>query len=129
MDGEGRGARGSSGGILEFVLGAAMVVGGAYLLTDRVTVRSGYSSVWGGNTFVLTLLPLVVGIGMLFFGGRPRIAKLLMFIGAVLVVVAVVSNMRVHFRPTTLFETLAMFFLLAAGLGLVARGLRPSRGR
>ena len=127
MDGDARGAAGGSGGILEFVLGAAMAVGGIYLLTTRVTVRSGFSSFWGGETFLLTLLPLVLGIGLLFFGGRERLAKLLIFVGAILVLVAAVANMRVTFRPTTLFATLAMFFLLAAGLGLVARGLRPQR--
>jgi hypothetical protein len=127
MDGKERGATGTSGGILEFVLGVAMAIGGAYLLTNRVTVRTGHSSAWGGSTFILTLLPLIAGVGMLFFGGRPRLAKLLIFGGATLVLVAVVANMRIHFRPTTLFETLVMLFLLAAGIGLIARSLRPAR--
>lgn len=69
MDREARGAGGASGGVLEFVLGVAMAVGGIYLLTDRVTVRSGFSSFWGGNTFILTLLPLIVGVGMLSSAG------------------------------------------------------------
>lgn len=128
MDGKERGATGTSGGFLEFVLGVAMAIGGAYLLTTRVTVRTGHSSVWGANTFILTLLPLIAGVGMLFFGGRPRLAKLLIFGGAILVLVAVVANLRIHFRPTTLFETLVMLFLLAAGIGLIARSLRPARG-
>ena len=127
MDGEARGAGGSSGGILEFVLGAAMAVGGAYLLTNRITVRSGFSSFWGGNTFILTLVPLIAGVGLLFFGGRPRLAKGLILVGAILVFVAAVANMRIHFRPTTLFATLVMLCLLVAGIGLVLRGLRPSR--
>ena len=39
-------------------LGLAMAVAGAYLLTQRVTVTSGFWSFWGGHTFGLSLLPL-----------------------------------------------------------------------
>jgi hypothetical protein len=34
-------------------------------------------------------------------------------------------NLRVYFAPTSLFNTLVMLLLLAGGLGLVARSLRP----
>ena len=49
-----------------------MAVAGAYLLTQRVTVTSGFWSFGGGHTFGLSLLPLVVGAGVLFYDGRSR---------------------------------------------------------
>jgi hypothetical protein len=35
-------------------------------------------------------------------------------------------NLRVYFEPTSLFDTLLMLILLAGGLGLVARSLKPT---
>lgn len=104
-----------------------MAIAGIYLLTNRVTVHSGFSSFTSGNTFILTLVPLIVGVGMLFFSGSSRIARLLIFGGAIVLIVSIVANMTIRFRPTTLFETLAMLLLLAAGIGVLARSLRPSR--
>ena len=49
-----------------FFLGMAMAVGGAYLLTNQVTVTSGYWRFWGHNAFGISLLPLLFGIGLLF---------------------------------------------------------------
>jgi hypothetical protein len=34
-------------------------------------------------------------------------------------------SLSIHWAPTSLFNTLLMFGLLAAGVGLVARSLRP----
>ena len=34
-------------------------------------------------------------------------------------------SLSIHWEPTSLFNTLLMFGLLAAGVGLVARSLRP----
>jgi hypothetical protein len=34
-------------------------------------------------------------------------------------------NLRIYFEPTSLFDTLVMLVLLAGGIGLVARSLRP----
>ena len=53
-----------------FFIGFIMAVAGAYLLTNQVTVTSGYWHLWGYNAFGLSLVPLLVGIGILFFEGR-----------------------------------------------------------
>ena len=119
-----RGAGGTPGGLLEFVVGTAMAVAGAYLLTTRVTVTSGFWGWWGDNTFGLTLVPLLIGIGILFFNGRSALGWLLMVGGAVIILAGIIANLQIYFRPTSLFSTLMMLGLLAAGLGVVARSLR-----
>ena len=121
----GRGAGGTPGGVGTFFLGLAMAIGGGYLLTSRVRVTSGFWSLWGYNTFGLSLLPLVVGIGLLFFDGRSRWGWLLLLGGAVIILVGVIANLQIYFQSTSLFDTLLMLALLAGGLGLVARSLRP----
>ena len=119
-----RGAGGTSGGVGEFLLGLGMAVAGAYLLTQRVTVTSGYWTLWGYNAFGLSLLPLLFGIGLLFFNGRSIAGWLLTFVGVVIVFVGIIANLGVYFQPTSLFNTIVMLVLLAGGIGLVARSLR-----
>lgn len=118
-----RGAGGTPGGIGEFFAGLAMAVSGAYLLTNQVVVTSGFWSVWGYNAFGLSLLPLVVGVGLLFFNGRSIAGWLLVFAGVVIVFVGILTNLEIYFRPTSLFSTVLMLVLLAGGIGLVARAL------
>jgi uncharacterized protein len=119
-----RGAGGTSGGVGEFLLGLGMAVAGAYLLTQRVTVTSGYWTLWGYNAFGLSLLPLLFGIGILFFDGRSIAGWLLTFAGVVIILVGIIANLGIYFQPTSLFNTLVMLILLAGGIGLVARSLR-----
>lgn len=119
-----KGAGGTRGGVGEFLLGLGMAVAGGYLLTDRVTVTSGYWRLYGYNAFGLSLLPLLFGVGLLFFNGRSIAGWLLTFSGAVIILVGVISNMEIYFRQTSLFNTIIMLVLLAGGIGLIARSLR-----
>src|SRR6185369_3311648 len=118
------GAGGTSGGIGQFLFGLGMAIAGAYLLTNQVTVTSNYWRVWGYNGFGLSLIPLVLGIGLLFFNGRSIIGWLLTFAGAIIIFVGILTNLDIYFRQTSLFNTLLMLVLLAGGIGLVARSLR-----
>jgi hypothetical protein len=120
-----RGAGGTPGGLPSFLAGAAMLVAGGYLLLARVTVTSGYWALWGYNAFGLSLVPLLVGIGVLFFNGRSGLGWALTAAGALIILAGIVANLHVYFQPTSLFDTLIMLGLLAGGLGLVARSLRP----
>ena len=119
-----RGAGGTEGGLGEFLVGLGMAVGGGYLLTNQVTVTTGYWQVWGMPGFGLTLVPLVLGIGLLFFDGKSKLGWLLTFGGAVIIFVGILTHLDVYFRPTSLFNTLVMLVLLAGGIGIVARSLR-----
>jgi len=119
------GAGGTQGGIAEFVIGSLMAITGAYLLTNQVTVTTGYWQLWGHNAFGLTLLPFIVGIAFLFFDGRSIIGWVLTVAGAVIIFAGILANLDIYFRPTSLFSTLLMLVLLFGGIGLVARALRP----
>jgi uncharacterized protein len=120
-----RGAGGTSGGIGMFLSGLAMAIAGAYLLTNQVTVTSGFWH-WGGyNTFGLSLLPLIIGIGFLFFDGKSVIGWILTFAGAVIIFAGIIANLDIYFQPTSLFNTILMLVLLTGGIGLIARAIRP----
>jgi len=119
-----RGAGGTPGGVGMFLVGLGMIVVGGYLLLTRVTVGSGAWYLWGYNAFGLSLLPLLGGIGWLFFNGRSLGGWVLTGAGALIIVAGIISNLHIYFAPTTLFDTLVMLGLLAAGIGLAARSFR-----
>jgi hypothetical protein len=119
-----RGAGGTPGGLGEFLVGLAMAAAGGYLLTQQVTVTSGYWNLWGHNAFGLTLLPLLFGVALLFFNGRSVLGWLLLVAGAAILLAGILMNLQIYFQNTSLFNTLVMLVLLFGGLGLVARSLR-----
>ncbi|HEX6751830.1 MAG TPA: hypothetical protein VF092_31335 [Longimicrobium sp.] len=125
---ERRGAGGTEGGVATFFVGVAMAAAGAYLLTSRVTVVSGAWQIWGYSGFGLSLIPLMLGIGMLFYDGRSLLAKLLILVGVVIIIAGIISNLNVYFQHTPLFAVVMMLVLLCGGVGLVLRSIRPMRG-
>jgi len=120
-----RGAGGTPGGGGMFLSGLAMLAAGGYLLLTRVTVMSGVWEVFGINAFGLSLLPLLLGVGLLFANGRSTAGWLLTVVGSAIILAGIIANLRIYFQPTSLFNTLMMLGLMAGGLGLIARSLSP----
>jgi hypothetical protein len=119
-----RNVGGTPGGLYEFCGGLLLAIAGGYLLTAQVVVTTRFWNWWGANTFGLTLVPLFLGIGFLFFNGKSMAGWLLTAGGSVIIVAGILANMHIYFRPTSLFNTLLMLGMLAAGLGLIARSVR-----
>ena len=123
-----RGAGGTPGGIAEFFIGLVMTIGGAYLITNHVVVTSGFWTMWGGySAFGLSLVPLIFGIGILFFNGKSIIGWILLVVGVVVIFAGILMNLHIYFVRTSLFNTIVMIVLLAGGIGLILRGLAPHR--
>ena len=116
---------GTPGGLRHFLLGFIMACIGGYLLCNQVMVMGSYWSFYGANTFGVTLLPMLFGIGILFWNGRSAIGWLLTLAGALFIFAGVIANLHIYFRPASLFETIVMLTLLVGGLGLIARSMRP----
>jgi hypothetical protein len=125
-----RGAGGTPGGIGTFFFGLALAVVGGYLILNQVQVSSSFNffGLWGWNRqagFGLTMLPLLIGIGVLFFDGSSKIGWILSVGGLLTILAAVLMSLSIHWAQTSLFNTILMFGMLAGGLGLIARSLRP----
>ena len=119
-----KGAGGTPGGLGEFFVGLAMAAGGGYLLLNQVTVSSGFWQLWGYNAFGLSLIPLLIGIGMVFFDGKSKLGWVLTTLGALIILLGIITNLTIFFRPTSLYNTLIILGLLAGGIGLIARSVR-----
>ena len=125
-----RGAGGTPGGVGTFFAGLAMTVLGGYLVLNQVQVTSSFTffGLWGWSRpagFGLTMLPLLIGVGVLFFDGKSKLGWFLTAGGMLTILAAVLMSLSIRWEPTSLFNTLLMFGLLAAGVGLIARSLRP----
>ncbi|HEX5063419.1 MAG TPA: hypothetical protein VFV99_28780 [Kofleriaceae bacterium] len=120
---------GTPGGMRTFLLGIVMVCVGGYLLMNQVSVHGGYwrFDYFGGygRSFGITLLPLLFGIGILFFDGRSFAGRFLTGAGALFILAGIIANLDINFRQTSLFNTLVMLILLVGGIGLVVRSVLP----
>ena len=105
-----------------------MAIGGGYMLLQKVTVTSGGWYFYGVNAFGLTLIPFLLGAGLLFYNGKSRFGWLLMFASLIMIFAGILMNLRIYFQTTSLFDTLMILLLLAGGLGLLARSLKPHGG-
>ena len=114
---------GTPGGLGHFLMGLVMACIGGYLLSNQVSVVGSYWDFYGGNTFGITLIPMLFGIGILFFNGKSWIGWLLTVAGAIFIVAGVIANMHIYFRATSLFNTIVMLVLLVGGIGLIARSM------
>jgi uncharacterized protein len=119
-----RGAGGTPGGIGQFFVGLIMAAAGGYLILNQVQVTTSFWSFGPYGGFGLTLLPLLIGVALLFYDGKSMAGWILTAAGAAIILANVLMHMDIYFRPTSLFNTLIMLGLLFGGLGLIARSLR-----
>ena len=121
---------GTRGGFGRFVVGLSMAIAGLYLQFRQGDVHGGYWR-WGGGddrSFGLTLLPLLAGVGVLFWNGSSKLGWGLAGGGLLILVIGIIANMRIHLRSMSLFDTLIILVLIAGGLGVIARSLRAVGG-
>ena len=128
------GAGGTPGGVGTFLLGFVLACAGGWLLTNQVTVTSEYFASgfmvpvvnYRMNSFGLSLIPFIIGIGFLFFNGKSLPGWLLTIAGLVIILVGILVSLHIFFQPTSLFNTLMMLVLLFGGIGLILRSLKAS---
>jgi len=128
------GAGGTPGGVGEFFIGLLVAAIGFYLLFSHVTVHSSYWNFFGfgggyGRSFGISLIPLLFGIGILFVNGKSTLGWFLSIGGLLFILAGILMNLDIHFQGTSLMNTLIMLAMIAAGLGLIVKGLRPHRRR
>jgi hypothetical protein len=117
---------GTPGGLGSFLIGVVLACVGGYLLTNQVMVTGSYWNFYGTNTFGVTLIPMLIGVAILFWNGRSALGWLLTLAGGLFILAGVIANLHIYFAPTSLFSTLVMLVLLIGGLALIARALRAA---
>jgi hypothetical protein len=119
-----QGPGGTPGGFGEFFLGLALAIAGGYWILNQVQVTGGSWSIYGYNAFGLSLLPFLIGVGLLFYDGKSIAGWLLLGAGVVILFAGILGNLSIYWQSTSLFSALAMWVCLFGGLGLIAKALK-----
>jgi hypothetical protein len=135
-----------SGDFVQFLIGGCLFGAGGFLLANQVLVRPEFAPPryggfgrwggwggWGGGGVTipfgtpgmgLLMLPLGIGVCLLFAGSYRRWANLLIWASLAALLVGVLNSLRMSFMPTTLWQLGVYIVMIAAGGGLMFRGLR-----
>lgn len=120
--------------LLMFFIGLVLLGAGLFWLFQRTSVATVGIFSGGllfGNIMIPTgivLIPLIVGIILLFFLEDKRIIGwIVTVIGLIIVILSILMSVRISFERTSLFEFICMFGFIAAGTGLLLRTLFRKR--
>lgn len=117
---------GTRGGGGQFLAGLAMLIAGGYLFLDSIMVTSNYASLWGFGygSFGLSLVPVFIGVILLFMNGKSVAGWVLTGGGVIIILAGVIARLTVYTRRLSLFDLLLILVLIAGGIGLMARSFR-----
>lgn len=120
--------------LLMFFIGLILLGAGLFWLFQRTSVATVGIFSGGllfGNITIPTgvvLLPLIIGIILLFFLEDKRIfGWIVTAIGLVIVILSILMSVRITLEKTSLFEFVCIFGFIAAGTGLLLRTLFRKR--
>lgn len=118
--------------LLEFFMGFLLLGAGVYWVLNSFYVTSGwgygYYSFFGLKmTGGVMLIPLLVGIGLLFFLDRKIIGGSVSALGLLIILISLLTSVSFHAKYDTLFVYVLMFGMIAAGAGLLIKTLFKKR--
>jgi hypothetical protein len=126
-----KGAGGTDGGMLHFIIGVAMLIGGGYMFLSSIMVTNVFSLSHGlyqaGSISIssgMILIPFMFGIGMLFYNSKNIFGWILTAGSLVAIVLGVIASTRFVFRAMSLFDMIVILILMIGGIGLILRSFR-----
>ena len=125
---------------LLFLIGGSLFGAGSFLFTHQVMVGSalrfgigrggGFGSAFSGTLargvgdgFGLLMVPLGIGVVMLFAGRWQKAGWFMIWASLAAVLVGVLQSLVIGFRDTSLWSLIVMIVMMAAGGGLMFRSL------
>lgn len=126
-----RGAGGTNGGVMRFLLGLAMMIGGGYLFFSSITVVNnfslGYRLYRVGNLSVtsgMVLIPFLFGVGMIFYNSKNLFGWMLSLGSLLALTLGVIASISFRLQPMSAFELLTILVLGVGGVGLFLSSLQ-----
>lgn len=126
-----RGAGGTHGGVGRFFIGLVMMIAGGYLFFNAIRVTHhwhlGYSFYSFGAfnvTSGMVLVPLIFGIGFIFYNARNLLGWILSAGSLIMLAFGVISSIQFRFHHMSAFDLIVILVLLVGGLGLLLSSLR-----
>lgn len=112
--------------LLYFLLGVILLCVGIYLVCRNTYIEAGWYLWRMGSMSIssgLSVIPVLVGIGMLFYNSKSFIAKLVLIVGIVILLISIIMSVHIRFRTVDLYTYILMFGSIFAGAGLLLRAL------
>ena len=114
--------------LLEFFMGFLLFGGGLYWVFNSFTVSSSWGhGYWGIGSLRMPmgtmLIPLLVGIGLLFFFEKKSIGGFVCALGVLVILISLITSISFHAVSGTLFTYILMFGMVAAGAALLIKVL------
>lgn len=122
------------------LIGLVLLFIGGYLVTDSITVHNGFT--WGTALFHVPtfgfarplgvnagalLVTFLIGLIWLFANSKSKLAAVLTAGSVIAMVIGLLMSLQFTFRPQSLFMTIVMLSILAAGAGLSIKNLLLSK--
>ncbi|QVL54107.1 MAG: hypothetical protein KFB97_07340 [Cyanobium sp. M30B3] len=133
---------------MQFIVGGCLFGGGVFLFMNQVMVRSDGLALglrrsfggmaggwrgWGSGSGLLPgfgtpgmgllMIPLAIGVCLLFAGRYQRWARLLVWGSLAALFVGVLNSVRITLMPATLWQLAVYVVMIASGGGLMFRSL------
>lgn len=128
-----RGAGGTNGGELTFLIGLMMMVAGFYLLLSSIVIRSSFGfgmRLYGfgnlGITSGMLMIPFIIGVIFIFYNSKNYLGWLLCVGSLVALIVGVLARSQFTFASMSAFDLILILILSFGGLGLFIRSLRSN---
>ncbi|MDS0524791.1 hypothetical protein NNC19_03800 [Clostridium sp. SHJSY1] len=116
----------SKGNFFTFFLGIIVFLVGIFMVFQNTTIYTGFTlmSVLGFTpNFGILVLPLLIGVVLLFFKERSILGWFLIIAGILVIAIGIFMGLSIYFRPVSLIKGIFMFGTIAAGIGLILKGL------
>jgi len=128
-----RGAGGTNGGELSFLIGLVMMIAGFYLLLSSIVISSSFGfgmRLYGLGGFGITsgmlMIPFIAGVIFIFYD-RKKIVGWLLSVGSVVaLIVGVLARSQFRFSSMSAFDLMLILILSFGGLGLFLRSLKDN---
>jgi uncharacterized protein len=118
-----RGAGGTPGGSMSFIIGLIMACAGFYMLLDNIVVSQGFGF---GSALYRLLIPFMFGVGWIFYNARAPWGWILAGGALAAIVFGVIMSLSINIRAMSLLDLIIILVLMVGGLGIFARSLRKS---
>lgn len=110
---------------LNFFLGIGLLFTGLLMFFNHVQVHSGFLGMLGigGGGFGLLLIPLMVGIGWIFYDSKNKWAWLITAGSVGVIIFAILNSLTIMFPNTSVLGLIMLLLPLAAGGALLLKSM------
>jgi hypothetical protein len=127
-------ASGSSASLVKsdgaYLGGLALIFLGLVLVFQHVHVGSSFLAMLGigQGGFALLFLPIMVGMGMIFYNHKNKWGWVITVLGCVLTLFAILATLTITFPGVNMMQLIIMFLPFAIGGSLLVKGLGGPQG-